>query len=1115
METVRYTVREIRDAGALTRADHQRLFEFWQQHHTGASVAAMEALSREDIAPFADHIVLLRRIAPHEYIYVHYGDALVEVTGMQLVGERISLTGSSVELMRPGVSNIYVQLYERCLRDGSPLLSLNQAILNTRVHSWERLMLPFGCLNDPDAHVLGIVRPQFYRHEVLQNVSAIARFGSATLEPVHDTAGHVVDFAMIEATALAPVLGGSAPLLLSELLGEVPSETLMRALTSSAPGSSIDKRTKVIKGVEGTRSVQVEIFSAPVRAILTVHDVTAEADARHALEASRRLLQASEERFRDFAESGSDWFWQTDENHRFANFSADVAFGSGYRVNQNLNKTRREINLVPEDRPLIEAHMRDLEQRREFRDLVYRAYTDDGSIVAIRVSGRPFYDADGRFLGYRGSGSNVTEEMRRRAQLTENRTALERAEELANIGHWRWKARTGDVAWSQALRRLFGVEAAGRAPDVRAIAERVHPDDKAEFVRSFNAVLVEPAIQRFEARIQRLDGQWRHALFLVEGVHDAKGVVEVFGVARDVTDHVETMALVARRTEALAEANQLGRIGHWSYDFVTETVSWSDELYDLLGQDKTTLSHDRNELLKLYVEDDEKKLLAAQGDVLRTGIVASVDVRIRRSDGSIGDFVVTSKVDRDALGNVVGLRGTLQDISERKAAERRLEQLAFFDPLTGLANRALFQHRLTAALAEGKDMALLLLDLDGFKEVNDSFGHPIGDELLVRVGSILSGLLREGDFLARLGGDEFAVIRCEAEGTEPMAALAVRVVSALATPIALSSGEALIGASVGIAVGPAHGSTADELMRNADLALYRAKDDGRGRVQIFEPRLGAALQERTALARDLRKALEGKELEARYQPQVELSSERVVGFEALLRWKHPERGYVTPTEFIPVAENSTLIVDIGAWILHEACAQAYAWSAASSRAREVSVNVSAVQMWHGGFENDVARALEVIGLDPSLLTLEVTESVFVDHGHATVLKTLQALERLGVGLALDDFGTGYSSLSYLHRLPFKKLKIDRSFVSGIETSPEKRKLLSGIVALGRGLGMTTVAEGAETVGELVILRDMGCDVVQGYVFARPVPAEEATGVAMRIERRPFSAPLRLSRVRRA
>jgi diguanylate cyclase (GGDEF)-like protein len=566
------------------------------------------------------------------------------------------------------------------------------------------------------------------------------------------------------------------------------------------------------------------------------------------------------------------------------------------------------------------------------------------------------------------------------------------------------------------------------------------------------------------------------------------------------------------RSDQLIEAQQLGKIGDWSYLLGDSHIWWAPEIHQLLAYDPKSFDTSRSAVMAVYAGDGARRILQSQAEVIRTRQVQSVDVKARRGDGSIGDFAVTSKAMFDTEGRVSGFSGTIQDISARKSAEESLERLAYYDPLTGLANRALFHREindvLTRCARTGSNAALLLLDLDHFKEVNDSLGHAAGDELLCKIAHLISRMLGSSHFLARLGGDEFAIILSGAADPSAAGALAVELIATISSPITLDWGEVNIGTSIGIVVIPRDGSTLDDLLRNADLALYRAKEDGRGRYNVFEPGMSAAAQHKMVLARELRRAVGNNAgLSVHYQPQVDLSTGRVTGYEALMRWNHSSFGNVPPAEFIPIAESSHLICDLGLWILREAASQAKAWLDAGEPAREVAVNVSAAQIWHTDFVSDVMRTLQEIGLPPHLLCLELTESLLADHAEGRVRGVLTELKRLGVTLALDDFGTDYSSLGYLTQLPFDKLKIDRIFIGGITNSERARRLLEGVIALGRGLGMQIVMEGVENPDEVEILRGFNCDVIQGYVFARPTPAPQALAFARDLDAKSDSPSL--------
>lgn len=557
------------------------------------------------------------------------------------------------------------------------------------------------------------------------------------------------------------------------------------------------------------------------------------------------------------------------------------------------------------------------------------------------------------------------------------------------------------------------------------------------------------------------------------------------------------------RSEALAEAQALGRIGNFAYRLGNGQVTWSAEVYRLMRVDPATFVPTRESIFARCRGDSVRKILNSDADLIRLGGVRTVDITAERGDGSVADFTLVRKAELDGQGRVIGFVGTIQDISERKTAERELEKLAYYDPLSGLANRALFQRAIRDAISDSRATnyhgALLMLDLDRFKEVNDSLGHQAGDELLVHVGERLQRVLPRDAFLARLGGDEFAAILKHTNRSQALEK-AHALIAVLSEPYDLSMGQVTIGTSVGIALLPEDGASADELMGHADMALYRAKEAGRGQVEVFRPEFSAFAQQKIRLARDLAAAVQhNRGLYLVYQPQIHLQSGGVTGFEALVRWQHPELGNIPPSEFVPIAESSKLICDLGLWVLRAACRQIRLWQDDGLPLREVAVNVSAAQFWHSDVERDIAEALRHEGISPELLCIEVTESVFARDGDFKLHKALEAIQAMGVKLALDDFGTGYSSLAYLNRLPFDKLKIDRSFVDSVDLNSDKLKVLRGIVSMSQALGKRTIAEGAERTGEVAVLASLGCDCVQGYVFSRPLSAHEAIEKAIQIE----------------
>ncbi|MCK1395691.1 EAL domain-containing protein [Bradyrhizobium sp. 1] len=442
-----------------------------------------------------------------------------------------------------------------------------------------------------------------------------------------------------------------------------------------------------------------------------------------------------------------------------------------------------------------------------------------------------------------------------------------------------------------------------------------------------------------------------------------------------------------------------------------------------------------------------------------------------------------------------GWVATFEDITEWLEAQAKISHMARHDALTSLPNRVLFHEQLEQGLrraGSADQLAVLCLDLDHFKDINDSLGHPIGDALLKEVGRRLKATVGDNDTVARLGGDEFAVVQIGRSEEAAARALAGRLVEVISAPYEIDDHQIVIGVSIGISLSPQDGSNPDELLKNADLALYRAKADGRGTYRFFETGMDARAQARRLLEMDLRAALQRNEFEPYYQPIRDVASDRVVAFEALLRWNHPQRGLIAPINFIPLAEETGLIVQLGEFVLRSACADAATWPDDV----DVAVNLSPVQFKSPNLIATVTDALAASGLAARRLELEITESVLLQNSEAT-LTTLHELRGMGVRISLDDFGTGYSSLSYLRSFPFDKIKIDRSFVSELATRQDSMAIIRAVTGLGRSLGIVTTAEGVENDAQLELLRREGCTQVQGYLFSMPRPASD---VALMLER---------------
>jgi diguanylate cyclase (GGDEF)-like protein/PAS domain S-box-containing protein len=555
-----------------------------------------------------------------------------------------------------------------------------------------------------------------------------------------------------------------------------------------------------------------------------------------------------------------------------------------------------------------------------------------------------------------------------------------------------------------------------------------------------------------------------------------------------------------REEEALRRSEEWFRsLARNSFDVVTVSGAEGTIIYDspaierVLGyQPDDRLGHN---VFDYIHPDDQRRARDILVRVLATpGVLVALEVRGRRGDGEWRwlEVGVTNLLDDPS---VCGIVANQRDITERRAFQEQLTRQAYHDALTGLPNRALFQSRLEVALARAgrrlRTIAVLFVDLDRFKVINDSLGHERGDDLLVAVAGRLQEAIRDEDTVARMSGDEFTVLLEEVENEAEAAAVAQRVIDEIRRPIDLGGHQVFVGASVGIALSADGEDRAEDLLRDADLAMYRAKERGRSRYEIFETTMGARARLRLDLESELRRALEGDELVLHYQPEVSLDTGRIVGAEALVRWEHPERGLLMPDEFIPMAEETGLILGVGRAVLEKACAQAVEWNRrfGSNAPGHISANVSGRQL--PTLVRDVAHVLGRTGLDPLALVLEITESVVMDDPEAAI-PTFQALRQMGVSLAIDDFGTGYSSLSWLKHFPISTLKLDKSFVQGLGVDPADRAIAQSVLTMAALLDVTVTAEGIETEEQAAELVALGCRNGQGYYYARPQRPDEMT-----------------------
>lgn len=555
-----------------------------------------------------------------------------------------------------------------------------------------------------------------------------------------------------------------------------------------------------------------------------------------------------------------------------------------------------------------------------------------------------------------------------------------------------------------------------------------------------------------------------------------------------------------RKSEArLANAQRIARLGHWEWDVRADRLTCSDIVLAVFGRPPEGFGCTFASFTAHVHRGDRGAVLAAFRTALKGGGGLAADFRVVRPEGTVRVAHLEAEVERDPEGRPRRLAGTLQDITERHETEARIQHMALHDALTDLPNRILFKERLARTLERARrarrNAAVLFVGLDRFTRINASLGYEVGDRLLKEAAMRLTGCLEVAAGagmkaeISRFGGDEFTLVLDRVGAPEDVATLARRILDILAASYALGGHEVYTTTSIGIALFPEDGERVQQLLKNADAALRHAKRQGKNTFRFYSPAMNEGALRRLALESDLQKALDLGQLLLHYQPSVAMDTGRPVGFEALLRWNHPRLGLVPPGDFVPLAEETGLIVPIGEWVLATACAQGKRWRDEGLPPLRIAVNLSARQFWQEDLAPTVGRILVETRLDPRMLDLELTESTFMQDAEATVA-ALRSLKEMGVTLSVDDFGTGYSSLAYLQRFPLDALKIDRSFVRDLTTNPDSAAITRTIVSMARGLNLRVVAEGIEDAAQYAFLQALGCHEGQGYHIARPMPAAD-------------------------
>lgn len=856
----------------------------------------------------------------------------------------------------------------------------------------------------------------------------------------------------------------------------------------------------------------------------------------------------SESRFMDLISLSSDWYWEQDAELRFSFLSAAVQDKTGVSADSRLGKLRWELSGLQFDEAALAEHKAQIAARKPFRNFVYKRIAAGGGEIWVSITGKPIFDKFGEFVGYRGIGRDITQETiadRRLQRLRDYYAVLSEANNsiihAGNSQHLfdavcRVAVEQGrfQFAWIGALdaetKTLRPVAVAGDHRDYPYRLKLSSDPNAAGGLGSAGQVLrtgvpvvsndsLEASTSGPWLDLMRAAGFRAHATFPLRRAGETVGTLHLYSAERDVFDP-ELIALLNRvalnlsfaldgfdRDAARNVAEQALRDSERRFRDIAEVAGeyvWENDVNErftyMSPRVAEVLGYHVNELIgrsaaEFMPAGESERVRAWFAEHMKPGgTFRDLEHQFVAKSGEVLWLHISGVATWDAEGRRTGHRGTSRDVTQLKRSEARISYLATRDPLTELPNRLLFNDRLEqgviSARRAGDALGVLFIDLDRFKNINDSLGHHIGDLLLKEVAQRMAGCIRGGDTLARLGGDEFVIALEQLRRAEDATHIAAKIVQALSRPIEVGGQTLSTSCSIGISIFPVDADDVSTLMRNADTAMYHAKEKGRNNFQFFSPDMNVRAVERHKLEVALRLALERNEFMLHYQPQMVLSSGKIVATEALIRWQHPERGLIAPGSFIATAEETGLIEPIGRWVLMQACAQAKQWHDTGADLIRVAVNISARQLLDPReFLRYVQQVLDETGLDPRSLELEVTESLLLENVEDNI-EVFRKLGKLGIHIAVDDFGTGYSSLAYLKQLPIDTLKVDRTFVRDIETDPEDAAIVTAIIAMAHSLKLRVTAEGVETPGQLQALRALNCDQYQGYLLSRPVGSDE-------------------------
>jgi diguanylate cyclase (GGDEF)-like protein/PAS domain S-box-containing protein len=820
-----------------------------------------------------------------------------------------------------------------------------------------------------------------------------------------------------------------------------------------------------------------------------VKAVKAADDDHSSIEQQIRDLQ---KRLEEISVLAVDWLWEQDENFRFTAFSGHLREKGGRVPNKVIGKCRWDmprINLTPED---WARHKAQLERHEPFFDFEMCEQREDGSVFWVSSSGMPVFDADGRFKGYRGIGRNITDKKLADEALKKSEARFRHLTELSSDWLWEQDENLRFTFFSRLSKNqssptndAFIGKYRWDTPKLN-LTEEDWAKHKAQLERH------EPFFD-FEMLQRKSDGSVKWSSVSGVPIFDENGRFTGYrGIGKDIT--------------AKKLADQALRDSETRFRDLTELSSdWYWEMGPDLRFTHVHAGHGSHSQFRPsesigkyrwelpYVDVPKEVWDGHKADLAAHRPFYDLVLKRRTDDGNFRYVSLSGKPLFDAKGVFIGYRGVGKDITERKASEERIQYLATHDSLTGLPNRSMFSEILNleieSARRYNRHFSVFFIDLDRFKNINDTFGHEAGDLLLKEMSKRLKESLRASDVVARLGGDEFVVLVQEVGEEKQVSAIARKVLSTLIKPMNLLGQECRVTASIGVCMFPQDAQDEQALMKNADIAMYRAKEEGKNNFQFYSAAMNVHTLERMVLETSLRQAMDRNEFFLNYQAKLDLKSGAITGVEALLRWQNKELGSVSPAQFIPLAEETGLIVPIGKWVLRTACEQNVKWQREGLSPLCMAVNLSPRQFADDELLKDVESVLKDTGMRPELLELEITEGIVMQNPERAI-RILTEIKKMGVRLAIDDFGVGYSSLAQIKRFPIDTLKVDRSFIREIPQVAEDNAITEAIIAMGKTLSLTVIAEGVETMEQKQFLREHECDEMQGFHFSKPIGPEQ-------------------------